>query len=70
MQREQVSSSNIRSIGYELNSKTLEIEFRDGGIYQYFNVGSNIYNKMISAPSIGSFFHKYIKGKYNWQKVN
>jgi len=70
MHREQVNSSNIKSIGYESNSKTLEIEFRDGGIYQYFNVTSNIYKEFISAPSIGSFFHKYIKDKYNWKKIN
>jgi hypothetical protein len=70
MHREQVSSSNIKSIGYESNSKTLEIEFRDGGIYQYFNVTSNIYEELISTPSIGSFFHKYIKENYNWKKIN
>jgi len=46
------------------------MEFRDGGIYQYFNVASNIYKELISAQSIGSFFYKYIKDKYNWQKVN
>jgi len=70
MHREQVSSSNIKSIGYESNSETLEIEFRDGGIYQYFNVTSNIYEELISASSIGSFFHKYIKENYNWKKIN
>lgn len=70
MHREQVSSSNIKSIGYESNLKTLEIEFKDGGIYQYFNVRSDIYKKLISAISIGSFFHKYIKDNYGWKKIN
>lgn len=70
MHREQVSSSNIKSIGYESNSKTLEIEFKDGGIYQYFNVASDIYKKLISVISIGSFFHKYIKDNYRWKKIN
>jgi len=70
MHREQVSSSNIKSIGYESNSQTLEVEFRDGGIYQYFNVASNTYEKLISAQSIGSFFHKYIKNNYKWKKIN
>lgn len=70
MHREQVSLSNIKSIGYESNSKILEIEFKNRGIYQYLNVADNVYRELISAPSIGSFFHKYIKSNYKWIKFN
>lgn len=38
MIRQPVSSSNIRSIGYDSKSNTLEIEFHSGGVYQYFGV--------------------------------
>ena len=38
MIRQPVSSSNIRSIGYDSESNTLEIEFHSGGVYQYFGV--------------------------------
>ena len=38
MNRKPVRSSNISSIGYDSESKTLEIEFHSGGVYQYFNV--------------------------------
>ena len=31
MNREPVSSSNIASIGYDVSSETLEIEFHNGG---------------------------------------
>lgn len=33
MERVKVSSSNIRSIGYEESTKTLEIEFKQGSVY-------------------------------------
>jgi len=36
MNRQTVSSSNIHSIGYDVKFQILEIEFQDGGIYQYF----------------------------------
>ena len=36
MEREHASSSNIRSIGYEPVNQTLEVEFVNGGVYQYF----------------------------------
>jgi hypothetical protein len=47
----------------------LEIEFKDGGVYQYFNVPRNIYQNLISASSVGSFFYKYVKNNYNWKKI-
>ena len=38
MKREHVESSNIESIGYDVKTQTLEIEFLNGAIYQYFDV--------------------------------
>ncbi len=69
MIRQPVSSTNIRSIGYDSESQTLEIEFRSGGIYQYIKVPESLYNALLSASSIGSFFHRYIKDKFQWRKI-
>lgn len=69
MIRQTVSSSNIRSIGYDAKSKTLEIEFQDGDIYQYFNIPKSIYSALMSASSHGSYFHCYIKDQYQWTKI-
>lgn len=70
MNRKPVSSSNIRSIGYDHNSKKLEIEFHSGGIYQYFNVPLEIYEELMSRPSHGKYFHRNIKNKYRWVKIH
>ena len=56
-----VSSSNLASIGYDSQSLTLEIEFKDGSVYQYFDVPDNMYEDLMQAPSKGKFFHAYIK---------
>ena len=69
MKRQGVSSSNICSIGYDPLSKTLEIEFNSGGIYQYFNVPQAEYTALMSASSHGSYFHAYIKEQYPWTKI-
>jgi len=69
MIRQPVSSSNIRSIGYDSKSQTLEIEFHSGSIYQYFDVPESIYNALMSASSHGSFFHRHIKGRFRWTKI-
>ena len=38
MIRKSVTSSDIRSIGYDDETRILEIEFHSGGIYQYYSV--------------------------------
>lgn len=69
MKRQQVTSSNIYSVGYDVQSQILEIEFHSGGIYQYFNVPSAIFNNLMSASSHGSYFNRYIKGQYQSTKI-
>ncbi|MBM3118253.1 MAG: KTSC domain-containing protein [Chloroflexi bacterium] len=69
MKRESVSSSNISSIGYDSESRTLEIEFHSGGVYQYFDVPQSIYDELMHASSHGSYFHRYVKDRYRWAKI-
>lgn len=64
MNRSSVSSSNIRSVGYDLDTRTLEVEFHSGGIYQYAGVPETIYQGFMQAASKGSYFHDHIKGRY------
>lgn len=64
MDRIPISSSNIRSIGHEADSLTLEIEFVNGRIYQYSGVPTHEYEAFISADSKGRYFNAQIKGRY------
>lgn len=69
MIRQPVISSNIRAIGYDSESSTLEIEFHTGGVYQYFSVPETTYNELMHASSHGSYFHRYVKDQYRWAKI-
>ncbi len=69
MIREQVSSTNIVSAGYDASSETLEIEFKDGAVYQYFNVSEALYEQFLQAPSKGQFFNVYIKNCVPFSRV-
>lgn len=65
MQRQVVHSSALSSAGYDVNSKILELEFREsGGIWQYFGFSKRSFTKFMNAESLGSFFVTRIKGKY------
>ncbi|WP_027633369.1 KTSC domain-containing protein [Clostridium hydrogeniformans] len=69
MERTIVSSSNIYSIGYDSYSKTLEVQFHTGSIYQYYNVPQSVYSGIMSASSHGSYLHNYVKGVYQYKQV-
>jgi hypothetical protein len=69
MQRQSVSSSNLRSVGYDQWSGTLEIEFRGGRVYAYYSVPHERYVALMNAGSKGSHFYYNIKGRYNYRRL-
>lgn len=68
MERQEVNSSSIDSIGYDEENQILEIEFRDG-VYQYENVPEYVYIELINSGSIGGFFNEDIKQEYSCSRV-
>lgn len=69
MERAPVESSNIVSIGYDSDNETLEIEFLNGSIYQYYDVPEYVFQELMSASSHGSYLAANIKGTYSYSKV-
>ena len=69
MNRQPVSSSNIASIGYDADSQTLEIEFLNGGVYQYFDIPQYVHEELMNASSHGQYLAQNIKGLYRYSKV-
>ena len=69
MDRQPVRSSNLAAVGYDAESRTLEIEFLDSGVYQYFDVPPSIHDGLMGAPSHGKFFHAHIRDKYRYAKI-
>jgi hypothetical protein len=69
MNRNSVSSSNIESIGYDLSNSTLEVEFKNGTIYQYFDVPEVVFKELESAGSVGGYLASNVKGIYRYSRV-
>jgi hypothetical protein len=69
MQRQFVSSSDLRSVGYDPQQQLLEIEFNSGGIYHYSGVPTSVYSALMSAGSKGQYFHRFIKDVYAYRRV-
>ncbi|HBK4689244.1 KTSC domain-containing protein [Serratia liquefaciens] len=69
MERDLVSSSNIMSAGYDPDNETLEIEFKGGTVYQYYNVDAHLYEQFSGAASKGQFFNANIKNSFPFSRV-
>ncbi len=69
MYRRPVDSSLIRSVGYDIASSVMEVEFDAGSVYEYFDVPLSIYSELMSAGSKGSYFNEYVKDLYPYEQV-
>ena len=69
MDRQNVDSSMAASVGYDSETSTLEIEFRNSGeVWQYYDVPEHVYNEMMGG-SIGRYFQNEIKNQYRENRV-
>jgi len=69
MDRTPVTSSNIAEVGYDESSNTLEIQFNDQSVYQYIDVPKTVFESLVSAASVGQYFHANIRGQFRYSKI-
>ncbi len=69
MQRTQVASATILSIGYEAATSTLELELASQEIYQYFNVPLSVYIALMNAGSKGDYYRHHIHPAFESKKI-
>lgn len=51
MYRMPVESTRINSVGWENN--VLEVEFKNGAVYQYYDISESEYHSFLSSSSLG-----------------
>lgn len=69
MDRQPVQSKAIRSAGFDEASGTVEVEFVDGAIYQYFDVPLSEFSTMMGESSVGTYFSANIKNAYRYARI-
>ncbi len=70
MKRKSVNSSAVKSVGYNEEKRILEVEILETGrTYQYKDVPLEEYISFIEAPSLGLYYNKIIKDKYEYDEV-
>ena len=70
MERIPVSSRSVASVGFDVESSTLEIEFTNGSVYQYHGVPESVHVGMMNAASKGSYLDQNVKkAGYSYTRV-
>jgi len=70
MHREPVESEALRSIGYDVEQHTLEIEFTSGSVYRYLDVPAHLHVGLMIAGSHGTFFAEQIRSAgYDYEQL-
>ena len=69
MRRRAVTSASVRSVGYDMSSGTLEVEYVNGSVYQYYEVPQPTYAGLLAAPSIGNNVNTQIKPYFDVAEV-
>ncbi|MBX7151583.1 KTSC domain-containing protein [bacterium] len=70
MDRIEVTSSELKSVGYDQDHSILEVEFQKGGIYQYFDVPAYQYDSLLTAESLGKYFNANIRSNYRYSRIS
>lgn len=70
MKRERLDSSSLASAGYDPAAHVLEVEFKNGGVYQYLEVPDEEYEEFRSAESKGRYLNTEIKPRHRARKLS
>ena len=69
MERMRVQSEQLRSVGYDVGSSTLEVQFRDGATFQYFYVPEFIFSRLLHSPSKAAYFRNRVRYQFKFRRV-
>lgn len=65
----EINSSNLVKTEYDLETKKLITEFKNGVKYEYDNVPHEVYSQFRIADSQGKYFNTQISKKYQYKKL-
>ncbi len=70
MDRVQVASRTLVSAAYSDRGSWLEIEFRDGAVYRFFDVPAECFQSLLQSESKGAYFNQNIRKRFRYQRLN
>jgi hypothetical protein len=57
-------SNMLYAAGYDAEKEVLDVIFKSGGVYRYFDVPLHIYEGLLQAPSVGRYMWEHVLRVY------
>ncbi len=70
MRRTPLNSTSLAWSQYHPRRRWLDIEFRTGKLYRYFNVPARSYRELLAADSKGRYFNSNIRNSFSYQDLS
>ena len=64
-----LQSSALTAVAFSPESKVLEVEFRNGLIYEYVGVSCSLYEQLLTASSKGAFLGRFIRNCFPYRRL-
>jgi hypothetical protein len=68
--RHRVESSSLASVGFSPEHNILEVEFRNGHVYEYFGVPLALYEQLLAADSKAAFMNRFIRNRFPQRRLD
>jgi KTSC domain len=62
--RKHVISTAVRAVGYDQARRVLQVELRNGAVYDYLDVPRAVYEAFMNADSKGIYYNRQVRDKY------
>ncbi|MEO7142653.1 MAG: KTSC domain-containing protein [Bryobacteraceae bacterium] len=69
MPRTHLKSASLQAVAYLDLQALLELEFRSGSVYHYFDVPTETYKDLPRAESKGTYFNRHIRHRFAYAKI-
>ncbi|MBA2847857.1 KTSC domain-containing protein [Thermosulfuriphilus ammonigenes] len=69
MRLQELYSSHLKSVAYDPQRQTLLVEFRNGALYEFYQVPEEVFRGLISASSHGRFFNRHIRQRFPYRRL-
>ena len=62
-------SSNVARFAYDESNQVLKVEFKNGTVYDYYDIPENVFHGMRGAPSAGQYLAQNVKSRFRYART-
>lgn len=64
-----LDSMALTAVSFLPETNVLEVEFRNGLIYEHLGISCSLHQQLLAAPSKGAFLVRFIRGRFPHRRV-